>query len=351
VSAESFRAAVRPITFRAGLRLLALVLVASCSFASSWIIVRKDGLRVECDSPFIIVNGAYTFLGKNGEPQSLPVDEVDAAKTDAVNSGVVDRNGVPVAVNLPVVSGPPTGDFLVTFKPPFPRPPAPSWSALGLQPSQERFSVHVPSSYTGREPFGLLVYIDSKEHNDGVPAGWSAILNEKKLLFVAAQGSGDARRTSRRLGLAVLGALGMKRLYNVDPARVYAAGFSGGARMASELAFYDPDLIQGAILNSGAEFYERVPQVRATSMVDTQANRYGHSMVKLPPKRMAVVRRRMRFALITGSRDFRRGNILDIYYGGYLARSFRARLFDVEGMGHETCGAPTLAQVIDFLER
>jgi len=306
--------------------------------------VRKDGLRVECDSPFIVVNGAYTFLGKNGEPQSVPVDEVDAAKTDAANSGVVDRNGVPVAVNLPVVSGPPTGDFLVTFQPPFPRPSGPSWISLGLQPSQERFSVHVPSSYTGREPFGLLIYIDSAEHNDGVPAGWSAILNEKKLLFVAAQGSGDGRKAARRLGLAALAALEMKKNYYIDRDRIYAAGFAGGARVAAELAFYEAGLIEGAILNSGAGFYERVAPARS-------GQSGGHGMVRVPPKHLAAVRRRTRFALITGSGDSGRGNILDIYHRGYRARGFQARLFDVEGMGHETCGAPTLTQAVDYLDR
>jgi hypothetical protein len=58
----------------------------------------------------------------------------------------------------------------------------------------------------------------------------------------------------------------------------------------------------------------------------------------------------VRFALITGSRDFRRGNILDVFYGGFAKSGLPARPFDVPGMGHETANAKTLGTVLDFLD-
>jgi hypothetical protein len=323
-------------------RLIALALVAAvCSCASSWVIVRKDGTRIECDTPFVITGGTYTYLGEDGEPHSVAAEDVDVVKTDAANSGVtaLGGKGAALAVGVAAASGPPPRDFVISFKEPFPALPGTTWSAYGLQPAEERFSVHIPDSYTGREPFGLMVYIDAEDRNEGVPAGWAPVLEEKKLLFVAAQGSGDRRRISRRLGLAVLGALEMKKNYYIDRNRIYAAGFAGGARVAAELAFYEAGLIEGAILNSGAEFYERV------------AAGAGQGMVRVPPKHLAAVRRKTHFALITGSGDPRRGNILDIYSRGYRAHGFHAKLFDVEGMGREMCGAPTLAQAIDYLEQ
>ncbi len=321
------------------LRLIAVSLLLAVSApASSWVIIRKDGARIECDSPFVITGGTYTFIGRDGEPHSVSAEDVDAQKTDAANSGVTVA-GAALAVNHPAASGPAVRDFAISFKEPFPALPGTTWSAYGLQPEQERFTVHIPDSYTGREPFGLMVYIDSEDRNEGLPAGWAAVLEQKKLLFVAAQGSGDARKTARRLGLAVLGALEMKKNYYIDRDRIYAAGFSGGAAVAAELAFYEAGLIEGAILNSGAEFYERVGPARG-----------GRGMVRVPAKHLAAVRRKTRFALVTGSGDPQRGNVLDVYRRGYRAQGFHARLFDVEGMGHEICGAPTLAQAIDYLE-
>ena|SRR5579871_196723 len=326
------------------------LLVAWCSCASSWVIVRKDGSRIQCDNPFLITSGAYTFLDQNGEPHRVAVEEVDAEKTEAANSGVVTAgpDGASLGLYRAGASGAPTGDALVTFQPPYGTPPAASWSALQVRPAEERFFVHVPRAYTGSEPFGLLVYSDG-EHQTGLPDGWAAVLEQKRLLFVAAQGSENSQNILRRLGLAALGAHQMKKLYNIDPARVYAAGFSGGARVANELGFYNASLFNGAIMNSGVEFYERVPRVRAKA--DTAGAPEGPGMVRLAPRRLDAVRRRMRFAIITGSRDFQRGSVLDVYYGGYVAHGFHAILFDVEGMGHETCGAPTLAQAIDFLDR
>lgn len=47
---------------------------------------------------------------------------------------------------------------------------------------------------------------------------------------------------------------------------------------------------------------------------------------------------------------FRRGNILDLCNGGYAAHGFRAKLLDVEGMGHDVCDARTLKGALAFLE-
>jgi hypothetical protein len=58
----------------------------------------------------------------------------------------------------------------------------------------------------------------------------------------------------------------------------------------------------------------------------------------------------VRFALITGSGDFRRGNILDIFNGGFAREGFQARLFDIPGMAHDTADPQTLSAALDFLE-
>ena len=52
--------------------------------------------------------------------------------------------------------------------------------------------------------------------------------------------------------------------------------------------------------------------------------------------------------MITGSRDFRHGNILDIFNGGFAAEGFKAKLFDVPGMPHDTADAQTLSAAPRF---
>jgi predicted esterase len=164
---------------------------------------------------------------------------------------------------------------------------------------------------------------------------------------VAAKNAGNDQPEARRLGLAVMGAMKVMNMYRIDPDRVYAAGFSGGARMAGLLGFYQSDIFRGTLQNCGADFYRPVPLDQATSQVDNVGKPYG----LLDASDNDVLHaRETRFALITGTNDFRRGNILDIFHGGFERDRFKAKLFDVSGMGHDICDGVTLARALDFLE-
>jgi hypothetical protein len=240
-----------------------------------------------------------------------------------------------------------TGDFITTFATyqlvPQRRDAHISYD---LDPANERFFIHIPADYAGDEPYGLIVFTDADETVTQVPSGWAGILDSRHFLFVAAENSGNEQDTNRRLGLAVLGALEMIKRYRVDAARVYAAGFSGGARMSGLLGFYQPEIFRGTIQNCGADFYKRVRTVYASSWLSTTGQPYG----VFDGDAQEIARaRQVRFVLITGSNDFRRGNILDIYHGGFSREQFQAKLFDVPGMGHDTCDGATLAAALDFL--
>jgi hypothetical protein len=327
------------------LRLLALTLVLALSVsAADWVIVRRDGARIECDGAFLVVNGNYVFTDRQGRSRTLPAAEVDATKTAAANA---ERAPAPT-VSTEIAK---TGDFLTSFNGPFPSPPSRNKHVdYQLEPSRETFFVHVPSSYTGAKPYGLIVFTDAGDRFESVPPGWAEVLDRNNLLFVAAQASGNEYRRSRRLGLAVLGALEIKKGYNIDAGRIYAAGFSGGARTSNQLGFYQSDLFKGTIQNCGADFYEGVQQREATVMLDSFGQPYGLSIAGATAGEIERAKRTVRFVLITGSQDFRRGNILDIYRGGYAAAGFQANLLDVPGMSHDVCDGRILAQAIAFLE-
>ena len=216
-----------------------------------------------------------------------------------------------------------------------------------LDPRAERFYVHVPNSYSDRVHYGLIVYIDPSDQITAEPSGWADVLDRRRLLFVAPLNAGNDQAIERRWGLGVLAALEMMRHYSIDPNRVYVSGLSGGARVAGQLGFFQPDVFRGTIQNCGADFYQHVPKVLANSDVDTNGHQYG--FLNATPNEVAGAKS-VRFALITGSRDFRHGNILDLYNGGFAKSGLRARLFDVSGMGHQPASPATLEAALDFVE-
>jgi hypothetical protein len=324
--------------------------VAVNVFAADWVIVLRDGTTITCNGPYMVVDGVYQCSDRKGNSKTLRAAEVDASKTAAANAERTTSPNGEAKVASPngsaSVSGPKTGDFLISFDGPFP-PPAVRNRHIDyqLKPSQETYFVRIPNSYTGARPYGLIVFVHAGDQINSVPPGWADVLDENNLLFVAAQASGNDHPVGRRLGLAVLGALEMKTRFNVDPMRIYTAGFSGGARMSNALAFFQSDLFKGTIQNCGADFFKRVPRREAT-----ESDPYGFALADATTGEIERARRTVRFVLITGAGDFRRGNILDIYNYGYGANGFYSKLLDVPGMGHDVCDGLVLAQAIAFLE-
>jgi hypothetical protein len=209
--------------------------------------------------------------------------------------------------------------------------------------SSAQYFVHIPAGYDGIQAYGLVTFINAANQME-LPLGWEGILEEKKLIFVAAQNAGnDLPTLSPRLGLGVAGARAVMRDYKIDPKRVYVSGFSGGARCATILGYYASDLFSGVIALCGANFHEAVPRKEATA-----EGEYGVQPAAADEVRDA--KRKVRFALITGETDWRRGNIADVFHGGYEKQKFQARLWEVPGLGHAICGPETLKEAVEFLE-
>jgi hypothetical protein len=217
-----------------------------------------------------------------------------------------------------------------------------------LQPGQEKFYVHLPANYDGKEPFGLIVFTDSEDAVNLPPPGWGRVLEKEKLLFVAAQNAGNDQSNNRRLGLALMAVKGMEDNYKIDTNRIYAAGYSGGARISSELGFYASDVFKGTIQSCGTNFYHAVPKVLATPQAGDAGNPYG--LLDADQTEVDSAKKNVRFVLITGSNDFRRGNIRDIYDGGFEKENFQALLIDVPGMSHDVCPPRALSAAIDYIE-
>jgi predicted esterase len=121
-----------------------------------------------------------------------------------------------------------------------------------LDLAAERFTVFVP----GKPPpagYALLVFIPPWPEAR-LPEGWRAALERYGTVFVSAARSGnEASDLGRRAPLALVAVANLRGRYPIDAARIYVAGFSGGARVALRLALAYPDVFHGALLNAGSD--------------------------------------------------------------------------------------------------
>jgi hypothetical protein len=188
------------------------------------------------------------------------------------------------------------------------------------------FRVRIPAGgeSSGAESAGVLVYISPTDSGE-LPASWAAVLDEKQLLWIAADGSGNSRPTAERMLVAVM-ALKLAQRENVNPLRLYVSGMSGGGRVASQCISHFPRFFSGAIFIVGADFYlPEDPGARALLA--------GHRLV-----------------FLTGSRDFNRREIRGVHDRYRDSGVTRSLLIDAPGFGHELARPAQLRAAIDFLD-
>ena len=197
-----------------------------------------------------------------------------------------------------------------------------------LKLEQEKFYLFVPPGYRGREPYGLMAFINADDRME-VPRDWKGVLARHKLLYVAPQNVGNNQAVSRRALLTVVAVRKMMELYNVDPKRVYLTGFSGGAKVACLVALAQPELIRGVLPICGFIFPSL--QEKDRPVLEKAKSQVG-------------------IALITGPKDPNHGSIWSGYNDRLVPGKYRAKVFDVPGMGHQIARGQTLHAALNWLE-
>jgi hypothetical protein len=199
--------------------------------------------------------------------------------------------------------------------------------------AHEQFGVYVPSTRP-RDGYAVLVFIPPWE-GAWLPSGWASAFDRHGMIFVTAANSGNAAGVlDRREPLALLAAHNIMQRYQVDPARVYIGGYSGGARVALRIALGYPDLFRGALLNAGSD-------------------PIGTAEIPLPPvELMHEFQESTRVVYLTG-RDDKQHVEMD----AHSQRSLQAWcVFDVKTispawLGHETISAAALDSALNALEQ
>jgi tetratricopeptide (TPR) repeat protein len=180
----------------------------------------------------------------------------------------------------------------------------------------ESFEVFVPDTYDPDKPSGLLVWISPANSGSLARPGNLEVLSEENLIWIGANNSGNDRWHWYRTGLALDAAHNMQRLYNIDPERIYIAGYSGGGRVASSLSFLYPEVFRGGAYFFGCNYFRKVN-------VPEKTGAYWRAGFPSPADGdLARLKKEHRFVLVTGEHDFNRDETA-AYFDEYKRDRFR----------------------------
>jgi poly(3-hydroxybutyrate) depolymerase len=190
-----------------------------------------------------------------------------------------------------------------------------------LPPDQQiRFKLFVPG---GPERKGVLVFVHPNDSAEP-QAGWTRVLQEHGLIWVAAERFGNAVPTAQRVLAALLSLAHVQRTYAVDTQRIYIAGMSGGGRVASQAITQFPTIFRGAIYIVGAD-----PLGDGTQRELIATNRY---------------------VFLTGHKDFNRLEMRRIHRRYGTAGVKQTLWLDFPAFGHEYPSPAQLERAIQFLD-
>ncbi len=194
--------------------------------------------------------------------------------------------------------------------------------------SEDQFEVYVPPLAEAGGRYGLFVWISPTPRGHVPEPAIRDVLDQRGVIWVGADRSGNERATADRLGLALDAAHAFMSAYPVDDARVWIGGYSGGGRLASALAVCYPEVFRGALLYMGANLYRDFADAQQPGMRWTAAfRRPGRDTLDL-------ARRRSRLALVTGEFDFNRSQTR-VLSSAYKADGFEHVTYvELPGVGH-----------------
>ena len=202
-------------------------------------------------------------------------------------------------------------------------PPAQAASlAYTLDPARRvTFRVRMPP---GAAPHGVLVFVSPRD--DAEPReGWAEILDRRNLVWIAAEGFGNDKRTSQRVLVALMALKHLQRSMALDRDRLYIGGMSGGGRVASQALARFPGFFSGALCIVGADFI--TPD---SALVPELATK--------------------RVVFMTGDGDFNRREIRRVY-SRFIDAGVTAHLMDFDDFDHQYPDAERFDEALELLER
>jgi predicted esterase len=190
---------------------------------------------------------------------------------------------------------------------------------------EQRYQLFVPPCYKPGKSWPLVLFLSPGDE----PLGWRAwqhTCEEHDCFFCTPYGAGDGVDPMRRLRVSLDVLDDVRRRYVIDPARTYAAGLGGGARLACTVAFNFPDYFGGVVACGGGAAPFRDDYLRHRAQ-----------------ERLSV-------AAVTGADDFDRREAEAFLHPLLRDLGVRSRLWVAPGLGHDLPTPSTLEEVWTWLE-
>jgi dienelactone hydrolase len=198
--------------------------------------------------------------------------------------------------------------------------------------AKARFVVDVPS-HRPAAGYGLIVFVPPWD-DAKLPPGWAAVLDRAGYIYASAADSGNKQEVlTRRVPLALIAAGEVLERYEIDPARVYVGGFSGGSRTALRIALAYPDVFRGALLDAGSDPIGLPPDI-------------------LPPADLfSRFQSSTRVVFVTGTLDLA-ARASDASSSDSMSRFcvFNVRTIGVPDTGHAVAPPAKLSEALDSLQ-
>jgi poly(3-hydroxybutyrate) depolymerase len=205
-----------------------------------------------------------------------------------------------------------------------PKIPA-EWKLSDYDSSKQTYELFVPTRKDTKSPAPLLLYLAASNEPNGFKV-FEKLAKARGLFFVAPRGAGNDCPPAKRVRIVLDVLDDVRRQFAIDPDQTYITGFSGGGRIACAVAFALPELFGGVMPICAAGDLRQESWLRQR-VID-----------------------RVSVALLTGEKDFNRGEV-ERWRGPYLSEvGVRAKVWTVSGLGHSIPGEKTQAEALKWLD-
>ncbi len=198
---------------------------------------------------------------------------------------------------------------------------------LSDYPDEVTYEFYIPDSIDAEQANGLILFISPTPRAMAVQSRWRAVCDELGLMLAAPHGAGNDCDPPLRTKIILDVLDDVRRKHSIDTDRTYVAGFSGGGRMACNIAFALPEYFGGVIpIGAAGEL-----RGQETWLQQRVANRIS-------------------VAFVLGAEDFNHCEVT-AYRGPLLESSgVRTTIRVVDGLDHKIPESSVLIEAVQWLE-